>query len=147
MPKFSVELRRTANLATIGGLTAATALLKRGKLLDLVIGCDDTAADGVFVNQIQRITTVGTATPIVPAPTDSADTACGTVANHLHTVDPTYTAATVLLSIAMNQRTTMHWIAPPGGELVWPAVNLNGLGIRQRAASALVQTASVEFEE
>lgn len=147
MPKFAVELKRTGNVVTIGSLTAATALLKRGRLLDLVIGCDDVAGDAVFINQVQRITTVGTATPIVPAPVDPADTPCGTVANNIQTVEPTYTAATILLSIAMNQRTTMHWIAPPGGELVWPAVNLNGLGIRQRAASALTQSASVQFEE
>lgn len=147
MPNFAVELRRTGNIATIGNLTAATAGLRRGRIIDLVIGCDDVANDGTFVNQIQRCTTVGTATPIVPAPTDTADQPCGTVANNLHTVDPTYTAATVLLSIPMNQRTTMHWICPPDSPIVWPAVNLNGVGIRQRAASALTHSANVIFAE
>jgi hypothetical protein len=148
MPKYAVELRRTGNIATIGQLTASSAIqARRGKLIDLVIACDDAAGDASFVNQVQRVTTVGTATPIIPAPVDPADAAALTVANNLHTVDPTYTAATVLLSIAMNQRTTMHWIAPPGGELIWPATNLNGLGVRQRAASALTHTASCEFEE
>lgn len=147
MPVFAVELRRTGNIATIGQITAATASLRRGKLTDIVIGADDVAADTSFINQIQRVTTVGTGTAIVPAPVDPADSACGSVATNLITIDPTYTAATVLLSMAMNQRTTMHWIAPPGGELVWPAVNLNGLGIRQRAASAITYTANAQFIE
>lgn len=149
MPKYGVELLQTGNIATIGQLTASNAvLLRRGKLLDLVLGSDESpTGDSVFVNQVQRVTTVGTATPIIPAPLDTADGAANTVANNLHTVDPTYTAATVLLSIAMNQRTTMHWIAPPGGELIWPAVNLNGLGIRHRAATAIDHSASVIFEE
>lgn len=58
----------------------------------------------------------------------------------LHTVEPTYTAATEVFDNAVNQRMTLQWNANPDGEMVLPATAAAGFGWAPVHASATVIT-------
>lgn len=127
-------------------VTAQTTSLKRGKLYDVMFGTLGTPADQSYEWDISRCTTLGTggSTPIV-APLDSADAAAFTVCTVDPTAEGTYTAATSQFYLATNQRASYRWVASPGSELVWPATNLNGFGLRTRSVSGGTATASGQF--
>jgi hypothetical protein len=52
-----------------------------------------------------------------------------------HTAEPTVTADTELLEVPVNQRSTYRWVAVPGGELVVPAVDTDGIGARTKSSA------------
>jgi len=148
MAKFGVTMQRTASATlAVGSLTAAAASMRRAKVYDLIFGCEATANDFAFLWQVQRCTTAGTASAATMNSLDSADTLATTiVGGQVHTVDPTGT--TVLLSVAVNQRSTFRWVAGPYGELIIPATASNGIKIETPTAGALVAiTACACFEE
>jgi hypothetical protein len=96
---------------------------------------------------VQRCTAAGTSTAVVPQPLDPADATTEMDAGENHTIEPTYTAAAILLQIPLNQRATFRWVAAPGGELVAPATASNGLGIISPTGSAVVVSAQLHVEE
>jgi hypothetical protein len=111
-------------------LTAATATLCRGSLVDLSVGADSApnATDCQIVYDISRCTAVGTGTAVTAVPIDQVSGAAGSVATVNHTGQPTVTAASSLYSVALNQRSSLRVFFDQG--LRWPATNAAGLAIR-----------------
>lgn len=148
MANFAVDLRRTASATlSVGSITADATRPRRIEWYDLILGSEAAAADNPFLYTIQRCTAAGTSTAVVPQPLDPADAATEADAGENHTVEPTYTAAAILLQIPLNQRATFRWIATEGGRLVSPATASNGLGIQTLTSSAVVVTSQVHITE
>lgn len=114
---------------------SAASPTTRGRIYEVIIGSKDTPADNAGEFVIQRTTAVGTeGSGLTPAnidpdgPAGAYDSGLGT-----YSVEPTYTSAKVLLAAPINQRTTFHWRAFPGAELILAAVQNNGAGIKATA--------------
>lgn len=140
----------TSSYKTQLSLTAATALLRRGKIFDLLIGTIGTPADQTYEFDVSRQTAAGTGgTTIVALPEDTADAAAGTVTYGNPTAEPTYTASSSVWYLGINQRASYRWVASQGSELVWPATNLVGLGTRCRSVSGgtVLATVTALFQE
>ena len=130
MGNYNVSGQDTCTAATtIIGINQPASALKRLKLFYVSTGSDATA-DNAVEAVVQRITTTGTSTAITPQLLDPADGAASAVAGQAHTVEPTYTAGAIMLSIFSHQRGTFQWYAPPGGEIVVPVTNNAGLGLQ-----------------
>ena len=147
MAKYSIQLTRTANAAASLGTFSSSATVRRVKLYEATVGSPASPADNVFQFIFQRSTAPGTNTAVTPQPLDLADAAALTAAGTNNTVEPTYTANAVLLTIPLNQRATFRWVAPPYGELVTPATNNAGLGIQTPTATAVTINADLKIEE
>lgn len=148
MAKYAIECNRTASTsASLGTVTADSTRPRRGKLYDLIIGSEASPADNAFRYIVQRCTAAGTSTSVTPQPLDPADATTEMDAGENHTIEPTYTSNAILLPISVNQRATFRWVAPPGGELVFPATAANGLGIQTPTSSAVAITAGLFVEE
>ncbi len=147
MGAYAVELNRTASTtASLGSWVADATRPRRLKFYDLIFGSEGSPADNAFLYQVARITAAGTSTGVTPTALD-ADAATESDAGENHTIEPTYTANLILLSIALNQRATFRWVAAPGGELVGPATASNGLGFKTPTSSAVAISATVHCME
>lgn len=125
----------TTTYKTALSLTAATgaATLKRGWVYEIEVGADGApnATDCQIVYDFSRQTAAGTSTSATPNPLDSADTAAGLVASVNFTAEGTVTAASSLLTMALNQRASQRWIARDDrSALIIPATNLAGIAMR-----------------
>jgi hypothetical protein len=120
---------------TLEALSAETTTLgvTRGWLYDVMFGTDGTPADHSITYDISRITAAGTATAVVPVALDPGDIAGRATADVNATIEGTITAASMLITMAMNVRASYRWVAAPGGELVWPATDENGLAMRAKS--------------
>ena len=148
MGNYAVQMNRTASTtASLGTVGADATRPRRGKWYDLIFGSEASAADNPFLYIVQRCTALGTSTSVTPQALDPADAATESDAGENHTIEPTYTANAVLLAIALNQRATFRWVAPPGGELVYPATASNGLGVQTPTSSAVAISATVHYAE
>ncbi len=124
-------------VSTILALTAATATLTQGCLIDVSFGQAPTAGysstDSEVTWFLSSVTTAGTAaaSPPTPRPTQPGWRASGTVAGVNHTANPTgvATLANQLYAIAINQRASYRWMPVPGSELYWPATNASGVAV------------------
>lgn len=132
-----------------GGGTA----LRRGKIYDLLIGTNGTPADGVVEWDISRFsaTAVLTATTITPNPLDTADAAMLGTSTANATTENTYVnngASASVFYVGVNSRASYRWVAAPGGELIYPATVLAGLGVRAKGtAYSSTATAQLHIEE
>lgn len=126
-------LGTTGTDKTILGLTSAATV--RPELHYLSLGSGATPADQATTLVLKRYTAAGTATAVVPIALDPASPAALAAAGENHTVEPTYTAASELFSIPVNQRNTVQWWAAPGGEIVLPATAANGVGIKSLSST------------
>ena len=115
------------------GLTSTSAI--RPAVYDVVFGSNATPADNALNWLMERYTAAGTATAVTPQALDPGDPASTATAGENHTAEPTYTAASVLLNISANQRSTQRWVASPGGEIICPATANNGVGVEPVHAS------------
>ena len=148
MARYVMDLHRTASAtACVGSISADSTRPRRGKIYDVIFGCEGAPADNPFLWELQRHTAAGTSTGVTPQPLDPADAATEADAGENHTVDVTATANAYLLVIPLNQRATFRWVAAPGGELVYPATAANGIHARTPTSSALAVTATIYFEE
>jgi hypothetical protein len=124
---------------TMTQITAATATLRRAFIYDFEVGASGApnSTDCAIVWDLVAQTTLGTGTTGVVTPLDQADAATGSVSTINHTAEPTTTANSQRWTMAMNQRASFRWTIIPGGsgELVVPATNLAGLGIRAKSAT------------
>jgi hypothetical protein len=140
----------TTTYRTLIDLTAATGAttLRRAWIYDVMFGVDGTPADNVLVYKIDRQTSTGTRSAAVGAPLDSGDAAALITAGVNTTIEGIITAASQLIEIAVNQRASYRWVAAPGGELVVPATNVAGLGLRAKSpAYASTCTATAHYWE
>lgn len=125
----------TSSAQTMMLLYAATgaATLKRGWIYEWEVGADGApnATDCAIVYDWVRTSTAGTGVASVPNPLDTADTAAGLICNINSSAEPTVTANTSLMNIALNQRNSQRWIArDEKSAMIIPATNLVGIGVR-----------------
>jgi hypothetical protein len=121
---------------------------RRVKLKQLIIACTDTPADATAVFRVGFITGDGTGTARTTVALDSADGAPSCTAKKNYTGEPTY-ASNDLHHFGLNQRVTMIWNAPFGGEHV---SNLSGgtnlgIGIQMVSGPALNYAVDAIWEE
>lgn len=127
--------------------SSATAA-RRGKVYDLLIGTDGVPADNVMSFDMSRHTAAGTATTVTANPLDPADAAMLSISTANSTAEPTITANSSVFFIGINQRASYRWVAAPGSELVYPAINLNGFAVRCKSlAYTGTATAALYNEE
>jgi len=140
----------TTTFKTLLSITAATGAttLRRAWLYDIMVGTDGTPADNAVNWIVNRQSTVGTATSHTAAQQDAADAAPLMTTNVNHTIEPTVTDQTGLVQLGVNQRASYRWVAYPGGELIVPATNTTGIGVRAKSpAYTSTATACVHFWE
>lgn len=136
----------TADTTIIGVSQPATAL-KRLAIKYLQVGSDATA-DNAYEAVLQRTTAAGTSTAVTPQPRDPADGAASAAAGEAHSVEPTYTANAIQLSIFGHQRGTFQWYAAPGSEIIVAVSNNAGVALRIITVTTAFNMGSViEFEE
>lgn len=127
----------SSSYKTTVSLTAATGAttLRRAMIYEISAGAYDVpnATDCPIIGKIDRQTDVGTATAGTAAPLDGGDAAALITENLNNTVEPTVTGATILQPWTLNQRAGFLWQAAPGSELVVPATNTAGLGVRAKS--------------
>ena len=134
-------------LVTLSSATGATTL-RRAWLYDIMVGTDGTPADNAMSFIVNRQTSVGTVTVLAPLPLDFGDAACLTTGGINTTIEGIVTDNSALVQIGMNQRASYRWVAAPGGELIMPAVNVAGIGVRAKSpAYASTATATVNLWE
>lgn len=138
----------TSTYKSLVQVSSATATLRRGWVYDIMVGADGTPADNVINWIVNRNTTAGTGTSHAPQPIDVADLAASLVGLVNHTIEPTTTDQSALIQIAVNQRASYRWVASPGAELVIPATNVTGIGVRAKSpAYTGTATGSMAFFE
>jgi hypothetical protein len=133
----------TSTEKTLQELTSQTAAsgitLSRAFIYEFEVGASGTpnATDCAIVWDVVAMTTIGTGTAGVANPLDQADAATSHVSTINHTAEPTVTANSRRWQLAANQRASYRWVVNPGGpgELVIPATNLAGLGIRAKSTT------------
>lgn len=140
----------SSSYKTLLSLTAATGAttLRRGWIYDIMVGADGTPADNSITYKVDRQTDVGTGTAGVGSPLDVGDAAGLLVETANNTIEPTVTAATQMFELAVNQRASYRWVAAPGGEVIVPATNTAGLGVRAKSSAyTSTTTATVHYWE
>jgi hypothetical protein len=137
----------TAAYKTLVQASAATVALRRGKIYDVMFGTLGTPADQTYEFDISRTTTIVTGSTSVAVPLDPADGVASTIGTVNFTAEPTYTGTPInsVFNLGINQRASYRWVAAPGSELLWPATNLNGLGLRTQSVSGGSATATGQF--
>lgn len=146
--RYSIATTDTNTAATTQlGLVGTSAV--RPQIFDILVSSVATPADNAGEYFVQRITTTGTSTGVTPAALDSGDPAATCPAGANHSAEPTYTANTVCLRFATNQRATFRWVAAPESELKGPATASNGFGLLANAVggSAVAMAYTVLFAE
>jgi hypothetical protein len=139
--RVGFSLQRTASATLdVGSVLTAAASVRRFKLYDFTCGSEATPADNAFLWQVFRRTgtaTGGTAPSITAL--DQGDTIASTlVTNQAPTVNGAGGSTAPLLTVALNQRATYRWVAPPGGELITNATASQGYAFATPTAGGLV---------
>ena len=139
MARYSASGSQNLSTSLITALTiAAQSTAHRNEVYDITIGNVGSPADLVTLHTIQRISNpnASNCTAVTPSLLDLADRASQTAGGENHTAEPTYTSNQELLEIPLNHRATFRWVAAPGGELITPATDNNGLGLKAIHATA-----------
>lgn len=120
----------TQTAAAKTALTLVSTAAVRPRLLAFNLSNIGTVStDAGFEVQLKRFTAAGTTTAVTPAAVDSGDPASVFTAGSNATVEPTYTASTVLADVAVNPRSTFRWVAlEQRDEVILPATAANGVG-------------------
>ena len=144
---YSIDGRDTNTAATtILGLTSAATI--RPKIGYLSIGSYGTPNDYGAEYQLGRYTVAGTSTAVTPQALDPANPASLASAGEAHSVEPTYTANAIMLSIGVHMRDNFQWYAAPDKEITLPPTAANGIGLYVVAVStAWTACAVMHFEE
>jgi hypothetical protein len=139
----------TTQVGLVQPTAASGVAVLRAQIYDLMVSSVATPADNAGEYFIQRITTAGTSTAVTPAALNSGDPVANTVCGQNYTAEPTYTANTVCLRFATNQRATFRWVAAPESELVGPATTANGFGLLANAigGAAVAMAYTILFAE
>jgi hypothetical protein len=139
----SVTGASTKTLVSV--LASAT---RRAKLKQISVACTDTPADATAIFRVCFITADGTGTAETTQAVDSADGAPSCTSKKNYTIEPTY-ASQNIWEEGLNQRVSMIWNAPFGGEFV---TNLSGgtnlgIGLQMISGPALTYRATLQWEE
>jgi len=137
MARYSASGSQTLTSSAVTALgLAAQSTAHRSMVYEMWFGNIGAPADLVTVHTVQRITADGSGTGVTPTALDAADRASQCTCLENHTSEPTYTSNTQLLEVPLNHRATFRWVAAPGGEIVTPATDNNGIGFTALHASA-----------
>lgn len=123
----------TSYKTLVAAFASSGTAVRRGKVYDVLVGTNGTPADNYMEWDISRQTADGTATTVTPLAIDPADSAMLGVSKANYTVEGTITANSSVFYVGVNQRASYRWVAAPGGELVYPATNLNGFALRVKS--------------
>lgn len=135
-----------ASNITIIGVTSATTI--RPELYEFLLGSGATPGDLASILHLERYTVAGTSTSFTPIALDPGDPAALAAIGSNHTVEPTYTAASHLYALSLNQRATYRWVAAPGSAFKAPATAANGIGLQfQSSGGTAVHEATFLHEE
>lgn len=133
----------TTAYKTILAITAATGAttLRRAWLYDIQFDADGAPADNTIIYKVDcQDTAIGTATTPNPLarPLDGSDAATLMTTRINHTAEPTLIANSQYLERGINQKSSYRWCTMPGSgaELVVPAINLTGIGLRAKGLSS-----------
>ena len=137
------------NTASVTQVVLVSTTAIRPAVYDIMISASAAPADNAANYQIKRFTAAGSTSALTPQALDSGDPAATSTAGTNASIEPTYTASAILLSISANQRTTARWLARDGSELVCPASASNGLGLFSNAVggSAFAAQYTVLYNE
>ena len=139
MARYSASGNQTLQSSASGDATAlslaAQSTAHRNMVYELWMGNEGSPADQVTVYHIARVTTDGAGSAVTPSPLDPGDRASQCTCLENHTTEPTYTSGGEILEIPLNHRATFRWVAAPGGEIITPATDNNGLGLKAIHAS------------
>lgn len=123
-------------------LTLISAATIRPELYEMMFGSVATPADQAADFVLMRFTAVGTEgsgfTPVALDPGDPAslaDYGCG-----VFSVEPTYTANSILWAQPINQRASWRWLADDGCAIKAPATAANGLGLKSATSTSTQST-------
>lgn len=128
MSIYSARGTQTAAAKTALVVTSTAAIRPRiKKLIGSNIGA--VTLDSQIEVQVSRFTNPGTTTAVTPAGYDSGDPAATLIFGSNATVEPTYTANTLLTSLIYNPRGSQIWQAyDKDAEILLPATASNGAG-------------------
>jgi len=139
MARYSASGNQTLQSSASGDATAlsfaAQSTAHRNVIYELWMGNEGSPADQVTVYHVARVTSDGAGSAVTPSPLDPGDRASQCTCLENHTTEPTYTAGGEILEIPLNHRATFRWVAAPGGEIITPATDNNGLGLKAIHAS------------
>jgi hypothetical protein len=109
----------------------------RAQIYDVLMGAYEApnATDCAIVYDISRSTTTTTGTTLAATALNPADPAARALCRINFTTEPTITASSSVLNIALNQRASQRWVAAPTGELVIPNTSVNGLTLRAQSTN------------
>lgn len=121
-------------------LAAQTTGLRRAAMYEWTVGPSavPNATDCEIAWTLIRQTTAGSGGVTLSSnPEDLADAAAATVALGSLTSEPTGAETGVIDALGANQRASYRWVVAPGGpgELIIPATNLAGIGIRAKSST------------
>jgi len=134
-------------------LAAQTTGIRRAWIYEYKVGplSAPNATDCELVWTLLKQTSAGTGgVTLTINALDQADSAAATVALGNFTAEPTGADTGIVDQVPANQRGTFQWVVAPGGpgEIVIPATNLAGYGIRVRSATYVGNAgASAKFRE
>ena len=143
MNLVGIMQRTGSTTASVGTITADATRPRRLQWYDIVVGSEATPADNPFLWVFQRCTAAGTSTAVTLQPLDPADAATEADCGQINTVEPTYTANKIMLSLPLNQRSSFRWIATEGGRIITPATASNGMGIATPVGAAVLITSTI----
>lgn len=136
MRKYAASFIRSVVTGDFTGFVLTAAATVRPEIAYLVIGSGATPAAAAHQWCLRRCTTTGTGTAHVGQALDPADVAAIATAANTHTAEPTYTAASYLLNLPLNQQGTLQWMAAKeGAGFIVPATASNGIGIEGNDAA------------
>jgi len=139
MARYSASGNQTLQSSASGDATAlsfaAQSTAHRNMVYELWMGNEGSPADQVTIYHIARVTSDGAGSAVTPSPLDPGDRASQCTCLENHTTEPTYTSGGEILEIPLNHRATFRWVAAPGGEIITPATDNNGLGLKAIHAS------------
>jgi hypothetical protein len=140
MSKYAAVCSQTNTVSsTVPMFNLVGAATRRLKVFELLFGCPATPADEASKFAIRRTTADGSPlTDFTPTKLDPADGASIARLDLTWTgaAEPTITANSDLLQIAINQRATFRWLAAPGSELIVPATAEAGLALISDVATS-----------
>ena len=124
--------------ALINLFNPAAAPTSRGGIYEIDVGSVATPADQAAHFNVHRTTAVGTeGSGLVPAnidpggPAGAYDSGIGAFS-----VQPTETAAKIMLSFPLNQRATYRWVAAPECEIWMAATQNNGCDLKTLSSTS-----------
>ena len=147
MGKYSTK-GQMALIAADTVLSIISATTVRPTLTEIVLSSSSTPNDYSAGFLVQRFSADGTGTAVTPQALDFDDPVSITTSKQIYTIEPTLTAAEILLDIAHNLRATVRWVAQPGYGFIVPKLTGDGLALVCEAVSTqFTERATFFFEE